>query len=206
MPVREPPVFNHRPHGRAEVQQAQGIRHRRAGLADALRCFLLRHAVLTHEHLIALRFLDRVQILALEVFNHRQLHRLAVVGFDDDSRHLAQPRHPRRAPAAFARDDLIVAGLELAHRQRLNDAVLADGVSQIGQRLRVKLLARLGRAALHLRDGEVEAALFLLRLNHIVAEQGGEPFSKALACICHGRSPFPYCQALRLRNSALRFM
>lgn len=35
---------------------------------------------------------------------------------------------------------------------------------------------------------------------------GGEPFSKAFACICHGRSPFPYCQALRLRNSALRFM
>ena len=54
-----------------------------------------------------------------------------------------QARDARGAPAALSGDDLIVAGRKAADRQRLDDAVLADGIGEILQSVFVKVVARL---------------------------------------------------------------
>ena len=177
MAVGQPPVLHHGTHRRTQVQQPQGVGHHGAGLAHPLGGLLLREVILLHELPIALGLLDGVQILPLQVFDHGQLHGLAVVGFNDDGRHLVKPRHAGSPPAALAGDDLVVARLQLAHRQGLDDAVLPNGVRQIRQRIGVKLLAGLSGTAFHLRNGEVQAALFLRIFHHVVAQQGGQPFS-----------------------------
>ena len=143
-------LLHQRAHLVRQVQQPQGVGHGAAGLAHPLGGLLLGQAVLLHQRAVALRLLHGVQVLPLEVLDHGQLHGLAVVGLDDHHRHLTQTRHPGGTPAALAGDDLIVSGLQLPHRQRLDDAVLPDGIRQIGQRVRVELLPGLGGAALHL--------------------------------------------------------
>ena len=105
----ERPVLHQLQNGRAEAQQAQRVCDRGAGFAHAGRRLLLRHFIGAHELLIAERLFDRVEVRALQVFDERELHRLLVVGLDDDDRHVGKPREPRRAPAALAGDDLIKA-------------------------------------------------------------------------------------------------
>ena len=116
-----------------------------------------------------------------------------------------QTRHAGGAPAALAGDDLIVAGLQLPHRQRLDDAVLADGVRQIGQRVGVKLLPGLGGAALHLGNGEEKAALDLRLIGKIVAQQGVQTLAETLAFLPYVpfsfRSGMPLRQAFFFKNS-----
>ena len=69
-------------------QKAQGVGHCGAGLAHPLRALVLGHAVLLRQHPVALGLLNGVQILSLEVFDHGQLGRLAVIGLDHDDRNL----------------------------------------------------------------------------------------------------------------------
>ena len=108
MSAGEPPVLHHGPHGGTQLQQAHGVGYGGPGLAHPLGRLLLGHVVLLHQRLVALSLLHGVQILPLEVLDHGQLHGLAVVGLDDDGRHLRQTRHPGGPPAPFAGDDLIV--------------------------------------------------------------------------------------------------
>ena len=84
----EPPVLHHGPHGGTQLQQAHCVGYGGPGLAHPLGRLLLGHVVLLHQRLVALGFLHGVQILPLEVLDHGQLHGLAVVGLDDDGRHL----------------------------------------------------------------------------------------------------------------------
>ena len=190
MPAGQPAVLHHGPHRLAQVQQPQGVGHGGTGLAYTFGRFLLGHVVLLHQHLVPLGLFDGVQILTLQVLDHGQLHGLAVVGLNDHSRHLSQPRHTGGAPPALTGNDLVIAGLELPHRQRLDDAVLPDGVGQVGQCIGVKQLARLGRAGLYLTDGQHQTGLFLVEGHHIVAHKSAETLSEALGYVCHTASPF----------------
>ena len=70
------------------IEEAQGVGHGGAGLAHPLRALVLGHAVLLRQHPVALGLLNGVQILSLEVFDHGQLGRLAVIGLDHDDRNL----------------------------------------------------------------------------------------------------------------------
>ena len=67
--------------------------------------------MLVDQLLVAERFLDRVEVGALDVLDDRELERGAVVDVAHDDRDLRQPRALRRAPAAFAGDDLVAAGV-----------------------------------------------------------------------------------------------
>ena len=183
-------------HGSAQIQQAQDIGHIAAAFAHPLGGFFLRQIVVLHQHLIALGFFDGVQILALEVFDHGQLHGLAVVGLNDQHRHLGQARHPGGPPAALAGDDLIVARGQLADGQRLDNAVLTDGFGQILQRLIVEVLAGLLAVGFHLGDGQHRHAAALAALGgegRSIAQQGAKTLAKPLLRVsCHRRSPFTF--------------
>ena len=86
------------------------------------------------------------------------------------------------APAALARDDLIVAGRKAADRQRLDNAVLADGIGQILQSLFIEVAARLIGVGFDLRDGEVEV-VGRVGAQGGVAQQCAEPLAEPAVCI-----------------------
>ena len=91
---------------------------------------------------VALGLLDWVEVFALQIFHERQLERRSVVHVADDDRHLGQAGHLRGAPTAFAGDEFVTA-LARPHDQRLHDAVLADRLGQLVQRVVVESVARL---------------------------------------------------------------
>ena len=191
-------LLHQRPHLFRQVQQPQCIGHGAAGLAHPLGGFLLRQTVLLHQRAVALGFLHGVQILTLEVFDHGQLHGLAVVGLDDHHRHLCQPGHPRRPPPPFTGDDLIVAGLQLPHGQRLDDAVYPDGVRQVTEGLRLKALSGLGGAALHLADGQQQGGgALVLGGDDVIAQQCAQSLAQTF-CVRHTASPFSSCSSAKI--------
>ena len=101
---------------------------------------------LVDEHLVGARFLDRVEILALDVFDQRHLEAsllLARVQLLDDDGDAMQARALRGAPAALAGDDLVPASLETTSDDRLNDAVGLDRVRQFLEALVLHVAARL---------------------------------------------------------------
>ena len=92
-----------------------------------------------------MRLLDGVQVFALQIFDERQLQHRAVVRLAGDDGNLRQIQKLRRAPAAFAGDQFKKTAT-LAHDERLDDALFADGIGQFAQRLVGEILARLERA------------------------------------------------------------
>ena len=178
------------PDSRRQVQKPQGVGHGAAGLAHPAGGLLLGHMIGFNQGLEAGCFLHGVQILPLEVFNHGQLRGLAVVRLHDDDGNFLQACHPGGPPAALTGDDLIVAGGEPAHGQGLDNTVLLNGGGQLRQRRLVKVLTGLGGAALHLGDGQIQAAGGL-GFQHIIAQQGAEAPTEAGGFFgCHGNAPF----------------
>ena len=76
------------------------------------------------------RFVERGQVLALEVFDDGDLQRRVVVDLFDECGDGCQAGEARRAPPSFAGDDLILVGADGAHEDRLEHTVLADGSRQ----------------------------------------------------------------------------
>ena len=93
---------------------------------------------------VALGFFERIEILALQIFDQRQLQHGAIIRLTDDHRHLAQTQKLRRAPASFTGDEFELLAF-LADKQRLNDASLPDRVGEFAQCFWRKILARLQR-------------------------------------------------------------
>jgi hypothetical protein len=87
------------------------------------------------ELFIARRFLERVEVAALNVFDDREFERLTVVGLDADHRHLMQSGALRRPPPPLSGDNLECAR-ETRHRageKGLDDAFLLDGGGQLSE-------------------------------------------------------------------------
>jgi len=127
-----------------------------------LRDLLLREREFLDETRVGFGFLDGVEVGALEILDERELEHVAVAGLAHDDRQRVESRLTRRAPAAFASDELVLA-VDQPHDERLDDAALFDGVDQLVEFLRLEILARLERArddgvARDLPDG---LALFL---------------------------------------------
>ena len=177
-------------HGGGEGEEAQGVGHGAAGLAHPLRGLLLGEAVAVHQGLEAGGLLHGVQVLPLEVLHHRELRRLAVVSLDDQHRDLREARQPGGPPAALARDDLIVAALQAADGEGLQDAVLPDGLRQLLQRLGIEGLAGLGGTVLHLRDGHRQDAAAVI-LQRLVPQKGAQAPAQAGGFFrCHEKGSF----------------
>src|SRR5918996_3383399 len=84
MAHRQPPVAQVVLDGRGESQQAKRIGDRAPVLADPLPQLLLRPSEVAEELAIALRRLDRVQVLTEEVLDEGQLQALGVGHLPDN--------------------------------------------------------------------------------------------------------------------------
>jgi hypothetical protein len=173
---------------RASVARTDRPRARtRAVLADPLREVLLGEAARGEEPLQGLGRLHRVQVLALQVLDERELERVVVGGLADEDRDLLKPRALGGAPAALAGDDLEAAAREAPGEDGLEDPLLADRLRELLELgllehlarlavLRVQILdraggdaARRGRRGRRLRTGDegLEAATQRLATIHV---------------------------------------
>src|SRR5207247_9095784 len=87
-----------------QLQHAQAVRDRGPILADPLRQLFLRPTELGQELLIGLRGLDRIQILAQQIFDERDLDALRVGRVADDRGDSLETGLASSAPAALSRD------------------------------------------------------------------------------------------------------
>jgi hypothetical protein len=148
------PVTHHLLNFRRQIEQAQEIGDVRPALADDVGDILLRAAELADQRLIALRFFERVEIGPLHVLDDADFQHFDFVEFTD---HAGQRMHAgalRRAPAAFAGDDLVLARLtqRRAHQDRLQHAMRLDRIGQLVQLGVGEMPARLVRVRRDLLD------------------------------------------------------
>src|SRR5690606_28831258 len=97
----------HRLYGFGQVEQAQQVAGRAARAADRLGGLLVRRAGLVDQAPDALRLLERIEVLALDVLDEREGERGLVVGLAHDHRHFVELGELRRAVAPLPRDDLV---------------------------------------------------------------------------------------------------
>ena len=115
-----------------QLQQSHVVRDRRSIFADRLRDLLLRQMELFGELVIRVRFLDRIQILPLNVLDESDGKDSVLGNLADHDRNLEQTCALRCAPAALAGDDL-VAVARPAYDDQLNHAVRANRPREILQ-------------------------------------------------------------------------
>ena len=91
-----------------KLEQSQQVGDVAARLVNQLADLVLRVAVTLDQLPIAFGLLDRVQILALDILDQRQLGDRRFVDLAHDRRDRVEPRALRRAPAPLAGDDLVI--------------------------------------------------------------------------------------------------
>jgi len=128
-----------------QLEEAKRIGNGGAALADLGGYLLLGQLELLNQLGITLSFLDRVEILTLQVFDEGQFENGAVIGLPNENRHFGEPEQLSGAPAAFTGDQLQPA-VVLTNDERLNDALFFDGIRQFAECLGGKILAGLERA------------------------------------------------------------
>ena len=94
---------------RRKVQQSQHVADCGPRPTDRRRQGFVRERELREQRLERPRFLQRCQILALDVLDQRHGHGLAVIDIADHHGHVRQPRAFGGTPAAFAGDDFEAA-------------------------------------------------------------------------------------------------
>ena len=113
-----------------------------------MRRLLVREVELANQAIDALRLLERIQVLALDVLDQCHGQRGRVVDWLDQHRYQVEPSKLRGTEAPFARDDLVLTGIDRPHEDRLHDALYFDRFGEFGQCLRIHLCARLILAGL----------------------------------------------------------
>ncbi len=125
---------------------------------------LLDHPVVHH------RFLERREVLALEVLDDRDLEGGVVVQLFDEGRDRGEPAGLGRAPAPFAGDELVPTRVvDRPDEDRLQDAVLADGSRELVEGRLLEPRPRLGGIGIDPLDRDVANAERLGR--HLGREQ-----------------------------------
>jgi hypothetical protein len=153
-----------------QLEQAQQVGDRRARAPDRFRRLLVGELEFLEQPLERRGFLERAQVLALDVLDQRDRERGVVVHVAHDARHLGEARELGRAPAALAGDDLVAPASDRAHADRLDQALRADRVGKLLQALRVHPGARLVAARLDVADRD------LPELGALIAAEGGRRF------------------------------
>ena len=100
---------------------------------------------------IALRLLDRIQILTLDILDQRDLGRSRIIDLADDRRNGMQPGALRSSPSALAGDDLEAVTVR-TKQDRLKDAPLCDRIGELVDRLFLELATRLLRIGANTPD------------------------------------------------------
>jgi hypothetical protein len=109
MTCTQPSILHFYPYPNGQLEQAHNIGNMASRFADGFAKLLLCQPELIDQALETLCFLDRIEILPLEVFDQGGRHGVAISEVADKNWHLMQPRLLRGAPSAFARNNLEVA-------------------------------------------------------------------------------------------------
>ena len=109
-----------------EPEQPEHVGDGRAVLSDPAGDLFLGHSELDNKLVIGLRFFNRVQVFALQIFDEGDLQGRMFVRFADDGGNPDQAGALRGTPAAFAGNQLEESVVERTNDDRLNDAVLPD--------------------------------------------------------------------------------
>jgi hypothetical protein len=153
---RHPPL-----HQRRQLEQPDGVGDLRPGAADPGGELVVGAAEVVQQLLVGRTLLERVELAAVQVLQQRVAQQVVVGGVPHDRRDRAEAGLLGGPPAPLAHDEL-VAGLAVAGQRpdhdRLQDADLADGVHQLGQRLLLEVLARLPRVRPDRPDRELREA------------------------------------------------
>ena len=128
-----------------------------ARLVDDLAELFLGMAIKIDQLLVGVGLLDRVQILALDILDQRELGRRRIVDVADDRRDRVELRALRRAPAPLAGDDLEAVAVG-PQQDRLKHAALGDRFGELVERLFVELHPRLARVGPDPRDFDLANA------------------------------------------------
>ncbi len=113
--------------------QGHGFGDRRTGAADFLGDVVVRVIEMVGQALQAVGFFEGREVLALEIFDERELEGFGVVGDFLDAGQLVQAGGLRGVVAALAGNDVIgVFARHVAHQQRLEHALFANGIGQLG--------------------------------------------------------------------------
>ena len=108
-----------------ELEQAQRVGDGRAGAPDAGRDVVLAEPELVDQLAVGVGRLDRVEVLALQVLDERELELVAIDELADDGRDAIEAGRLGRPEAALAGDELVAVD-RLGDEDRLEDAVLGD--------------------------------------------------------------------------------
>ncbi len=143
MTLRDQPLVDCVPRVRIGISKTQQVADRRAVDSQLGRDLRLRDCVAINQGCDAIRTLDRIKILSLQILDHRPFGRGSIIHLSDDGRNLRPAQRLERSPAPLASDQL-VAIRSLANDDRLHQPSLLDGSGQAQNRLLIKPLARLG--------------------------------------------------------------
>ena len=144
MALGQPTIRDRRLDAGCEVEKAKRVRDGRSGTTDPRRDFVLAEAELVDELSVGFRRLERIEILALQVLDQRELELVAIGELAHDCRDAFEAGGLRGPEPALAGDELVAVD-RLGHEDRLDDAVLADARGQGRQAVGVEPLAWLVR-------------------------------------------------------------
>ena len=176
---------------RVEIEQAHRVGDGGAGFADAGGDLFLLEGEFLGEPDVSGGFLDGVEILALEVLDEGHFQNIPVRCDALDDRDGGEAEFLRSAPAALTGDEFVFP-IHQARDERLDDAVLADGLDEIIERRIDELVARLERGGNDIVDGDVSHPWRIVcRIGRWISGKGGVLFDKgaesfAECLFCHG--------------------
>src|SRR6185437_8779291 len=136
-----------------KFQQPEKIGHRRAVLAGAPPDLLMVQVQLANQAIESLGGFDRIQILALNVFNKRDLEEAVVGEILQNSRNDFQTGGFRRAKPPLTGNQLVARSFP-ANDKWLNDAIGAYRGSKLFDSIRIENGSGLQRIRINLRHGK----------------------------------------------------
>src|SRR5215831_6313970 len=116
---------------------------------------LVRRLEVIEQLLIGRGFLQRIQLLPVEVLHQRVPQHLIVGRLPDDRGNQRQPRHLTRAPTPLAHHELIPVGADLPHDYRLKQPDRLDRSRQFGESFLVDDLPWLTRVRGNRRERDL---------------------------------------------------
>ena len=138
MPGAQHPGRNALLHRGRQVKQAERVGNVRARTADLLRQLLVRRAEIIEKLLVCGGFLQRVELLAVQVLDQGVAQEVGVGDFPDDRGDQLEVGALTGPPSALTHDQFVAAGHHLADHDRLKEADLADGRRELVQRFLVE--------------------------------------------------------------------
>ena len=178
-----------------ELEQADQVGDRRAVDAQPAGQLLLGTSVSGQVIAECTRFIDRVEILPLEVLHHRQLEDAPIVEIEHPRRDLMEMGLDARAKPPLSGDEL-EARSRRADEDRLEHAVLAERLGQRRNLIRIEVATGLERIGIDLVNGDLDELGALVRprfeSTFFTPEQGLEAASETTTIHGHRMSSMTF--------------